>query len=109
MKNEKTKNKAAAENPITIIPESTTHLRILDAEERTLFTPEAWNELNNYLTRGVINIDQFEFIIAKLSEVSVRDVDVENLKSIIDSVIIMQSTKASSLGNVVFIPKDVIS
>ena len=107
MKNENTKNEVTKLH--SLIPAEFPHIRILDAEERALFSTEAWGEINNYLSLGVINTDQFEFIIVKLLEIGIQNIDLENLRSIVDSVIIMQSTKASSLANVVFTPRDLIN
>lgn len=77
------------------------YVRILDRTEREIFTPDAWTELNNYLSLGVINYEQFEFLIERFTEMNVRNMDKSNIKSVVAAVVYTQSMTSKNGGNVI--------
>ncbi len=72
-------------------PSNEAPFRILTDIEKEIFNHDALHELNNYVSLGIINNEQMDFIIERLDSVGIQNIDSDLLKSIIAAIVFSQN------------------
>lgn len=72
--------------------------RYLHAAEKDIFTKEGWNELTQLYTLGIITLEQMEMFIDRAAMIGIRQINAEQVKKIIGSLLFENSSLISFLG-----------
>jgi uncharacterized protein Smg (DUF494 family) len=76
-----------SERMILSQPVSTKSFRILHDLERELFTSDAWGEIVQMNTLGLINNDHIELLIERAAMMGIRQIDSSHLKTYIANIV----------------------